>query len=53
MDTEALAVTAVKNGIAKTDYLTAYINYKDKEPMWDGAICVYASKKQTHEKQIG
>ena len=53
MDTEALAVTAVKNGIAKTDYLTAYINEKDKEPMWDGAIYAYSSKKKTNENWIG
>lgn len=36
MDTEALAVSAVKSAIAKTDYLVDYINDKDKEPMWDG-----------------
>lgn len=47
MDTEALAVSVVKNAIAKTDYLVDYIKDKDKEPMWDGAIYAYSS---TNEK---
>lgn len=46
MDTEALAVSAVKSAIAKTDYLVDYINDKDKEPMWDGAIYAYSSDKK-------
>lgn len=53
MDTEALAVAAVKTAIAKTDYLTDYINDKDKEPMWDGAIYAYSSKYKKNSDWIG
>ena len=48
MDTEALAVSAVKAAIAKTDYLVDYINDKDKEPMWDGSIYAYSSKRKSN-----
>lgn len=48
MDTEALAVSAVKSAIAKTDYLVDYIKDKDKEPMWDGAIYAYSSTNENN-----
>lgn len=48
MDTEALAVAAVKTAIAKTDYLVDYIKDKDKEPMWDGSIYAYFSKRKSN-----
>ena len=48
MDTEALAVAAVKTAIAKTDYLVDYIKDKDKEPMWDGSIYAYSSKRKSN-----
>lgn len=53
MDTEALAVSAVKSAIAKTDYLVDYINDKDKEPMWDGAIYAYSSDKKPNADYKG
>lgn len=53
MDTEALAVAAVKTAIAKTNYLTDYIKDKDKEPMWDGAIYAYSSKDKKNSDWIG
>lgn len=48
MDTEALAVAAVKSAIAKTDYLVDYIKDKDKEPMWDGSIYAYKTKRKSN-----
>lgn len=33
MDIESLATGAVEKAIAQTDYLTPYINSKDKEPV--------------------
>jgi hypothetical protein len=36
MDIEKLATSAIEDAIAKTDYITAYINSGDKEPCWDG-----------------
>ena len=53
MDTEALAVSAVKAVIAKTDYLVDYIKDKDKEPMWDGSIYAYSSKQKRNEDWKG
>lgn len=53
MDTEALAVAAVKIAVAKTKYLTDYINDKDKEPMWDGAIYAYSSVNKRNSDWIG
>ena len=47
MDIEALGVAAVKAAIAKTDYLVDYIKDKDKEPMWDGSIYAYSSKRKS------
>ena len=41
MDIEELALLAVKNEIAKYDFLVDYTNTKDKIPMWDGEIYVY------------
>ena len=53
MDTEALGVASVKAAIAKTDYLVDYIKDKDKEPMWDGSIYAYSSKKKRNVDWIG
>ena len=53
MDTEALAVAAVKSAIAKTDYLVDYIKDKDKEPMWDGSIYAYKTKKKSNADWSG
>ncbi len=53
MDIEAVAVGAVKLAIGKTNYLSEYINDKDKEPMWDGSIYAYSSKSKNNECFIG
>ena len=53
MDIEALGVAAVKAAIAKTDYLVDYIKDKDKEPMWDGSIYAYSSKRKSNADWMG
>ncbi len=47
MDIEKLATSAIEDAIAKTDYVTPYVNSGDKEPCWDGYLYAYtdASKK--------
>ena len=42
MDIESLAVSKVMERIGWTGRLGPCINVKDKEPMWDGHIYVYA-----------
>ena len=49
MDTESLAVSAVKTSISKTDLMSPFINEKDKEPVWDGNIYIYSNKNKTKE----
>ena len=51
MDIESMAVTAIKNLIAWNNYLTSFINDKDKEPSWDGNIYVYSTSSNTHNKK--
>ena len=51
MDIESMAVTAIKNLIAWNNYLTSFINDKDKEPSWDGNIYVYSTPTNTHNKK--
>lgn len=42
MDIEEIAVLAVRNEIVKySNFLTAYIDTKEKTPMWDGYIYIY------------
>ena len=42
MDIEEIAVLAVRNEIVKySNFLTAYIDTKEKIPMWDGYIYIY------------
>ena len=42
MDIEEIAVLAVRTEIVKySDTLVAYIDTKEKTPMWDGYIYVY------------
>lgn len=48
MDIESLATSAVEKAIAQTEYLTPYINSKDKEPVWDGGIYAYHHASQHH-----
>jgi hypothetical protein len=49
MDIEQLATSAVTDSIAKTDFLSPFINSGDKEPSWDGHIYVYKNKKQSKD----
>ena len=53
MDLELLGTSAVKNLIAKTDRLKAFISEGDKEPFFDGAIYVYSSVKKNNESYDG
>jgi hypothetical protein len=53
MDIEVLATTAVKNAISWTERLVSYIPEKDKEPIWDGSVHVYASALKSNENEIG
>lgn len=53
MDIETAATSAIKNRIADTDLLSQYINERDKEPVWDGAIYAYRSTSFTNENLIG
>lgn len=49
MDTEVIATSAVKTSISITDYLSPFINERDKEPIWDGNIYVFSSKSKKNE----
>lgn len=49
MDIEEIAVLAVKNEIIKYSDLVAYIDSKDKMPIWDGNIFIYKSNSE-HKK---
>ena len=51
MDIEQLAVDAVKNSIAKTDYAKSYINTGEKIPSWDGDIVVYNLNSKFYSKE--
>ena len=45
MDIEEIAELAVRNEIVKySDTLVAYIDTKEKTPMWDGYIYMYIGK---------
>ena len=48
MDTESLAVSAVKTSISKTDLMSPIINEKDKEP-----VCEQKAPVALHEKGYG
>ncbi len=52
MDIERLAVSAVIDVIASTDYLSPFVNSGDKEPSWDGHIYAYShiSKSKKYSK---
>lgn len=52
-DIESLSVSAVKESVIKTQYLSPYINSDDKEPVWDGYICIYDDVKKTKASMQG
>lgn len=47
MEVEKLATSAVTRLISKTDILSSYINSADKEPCYDGYICIHEDKKRS------
>ena len=49
MDWEKLATSAVVTAISKTEKLKAYINTEDKEPSYDGYICIYSDNRYLKE----
>lgn len=53
MDTEVLATSAIKKRIAQTDYLSPYVNEKDKEPSWDGSIYAYNDRTKKKAEMFG
>ena len=48
-DIETLSANAVENSCAKTQYLTASLRKRDKEPSWDGEIYIYNDKRKKKE----
>lgn len=48
MDTEVIATSTLKTSISVTDFLSPYINERDKEPIWDGNIYVFSSKSKSN-----
>lgn len=48
-DIEILSANAVENSCAKTQYLTASLRKRDKEPSWDGEIYIYNDKRKKKE----
>jgi hypothetical protein len=53
MDIENMATSAVIQAIAKTDYLTPYVNSGDKEPSWDGNIYAYSNASKRKQYFLG
>lgn len=53
MDIEVLATSAVKEAIAITDYLSPFVNDKDKEPLWDGHVYAYSQSSKKNQYFIG
>lgn len=49
MDIEILATSAIKTSISTADVLTPFIPEKDKEPSWNGYICIYTNKNKSKE----
>lgn len=49
MDTEVIATSAVKRSVSVTDYLSPYINERDKEPIWDGSIYVFSKPSKLNK----
>lgn len=53
VDIETAATAAIKSRIADTDRLSQFINERDKEPIWDGAIYAYRSTSRKNEDLVG
>jgi len=53
VDIETASTAAIKSRIADTDRLSQFINERDKEPIWDGAIYAYRSTSRKNEDLIG
>lgn len=47
MEIEKLAISAVVTSLSKTDRLTSFLNWGDKEPSWDGNIYIHEDKRHT------
>lgn len=52
-NTEAFGTTAVKRSIMQTKRLSPYIQEKDKEPLWDGAVFLYHDQSQKNDNLVG
>lgn len=53
VDIETAATAELKNRISNTERLSQFINERDKEPIWDGAIYAYHSTSRKNEDMIG
>lgn len=53
MDIEKLATSAVEDAIAKTDFLSPFVNSGDKEPFWDGHIYAFSHKSKKNKYYKG
>lgn len=53
MDIEKLATSAVEDAIARTEFLSSFVNSGDKEPFWDGHIYAYSDKSKKNKYYIG
>lgn len=53
MDLETLGTSSVKNLIAKTSRLKSFINERDTEPLFDGAIYVFSNNRKNNESYEG
>ena len=51
MNYEKLAVDAVADAIAITDYFDPYVTENDKGPSWDGKFTVYSKPGNVHKKR--
>lgn len=49
MDIEGFAIGAVLQRLAYTEGIQAFVNMRDKEPLWDGGIYVYKDSQKTKD----
>lgn len=50
---ETLAVNAVKDSLAISQFLSPFIADKDKEPSWDGQVYIYKSTNKSKDNIVG
>ena len=53
MDIENLGTSAVIDAIARTDFLSPFVNSGDREPSWDGHIYAFSHESKSKKYSIG